>query len=69
MPIHNLGGSEEVGVGLRSRLDEGPAIDEAARVMAALKWVKGNRTRAATLLGVSRATLYRRMKELGIEDS
>ena len=42
---------------------------ELDRVMAALKWAKGNRTKAAALLGISRATLYRRLRELGLDDS
>ena len=46
-----------------------PGDDETDRLKAALKWARGNRTRAATLLGISRATLYRRLKELGLDDS
>lgn len=37
--------------------------DEKARLLAALNQAKGNRTMAARLLGVSRATLYRRLTE------
>ena len=37
--------------------------DERARLLAALNQAKGNRTMAARLLGVSRATLYRRLTE------
>jgi len=37
--------------------------DEKARLLAALDQAKGNRTMAARLLGVSRATLYRRLTE------
>jgi DNA-binding NtrC family response regulator len=40
--------------------------DEKERFLAALERANGNRTVAATLLGISRATLYRRLAKLGI---
>jgi DNA-binding NtrC family response regulator len=40
--------------------------DERQRLLAALEVVKGNRVAAARLLGISRATLYRRLAELNI---
>jgi PAS domain S-box-containing protein len=42
--------------------------DERDRILSALKKVRGNRTRAAHLLGMSRATLYRRLASLDILD-
>jgi PAS domain S-box-containing protein len=48
----------------------GPSLptigDERTRIVHALRATKGNRARAARLLGVGRATLYRRLKEFGI---
>ncbi|NOY94557.1 MAG: AAA family ATPase, partial [Deltaproteobacteria bacterium] len=50
--------------------DASPARAEVtaeARVHAALKTAKGNKSEAARLLGVSRGTLYKRLRELGLE--
>ena len=40
--------------------------DERSRIQQALQAARGNRTNAATLLGWSRATFYRRVSELGL---
>lgn len=40
--------------------------DEKTRLLAAIGHAKGNRTMAARLLGVSRATLYRRLTDLNL---
>jgi len=40
--------------------------DEKSRMLAALDQAKGNRTLAARILGMSRATLYRRLTELNL---
>lgn len=42
------------------------ATDERTRIVEALRKTGGNRARAAQRIGVARATLYRRMKVLGI---
>jgi len=41
--------------------------DERSRILAALQRTGDNRARAARELGISRATLYRRLAELGID--
>ena len=40
---------------------------EASRIMEALDQAGGNRAKAARILGISRATLYRRMSSLAID--
>lgn len=46
---------------------EATPAGERARILAALELCGGNRAEAARRLGISRATLYRRFGELGIE--
>ena len=44
-----------------------PARDESQRILAALEQAGGNRRQAAEILGMSRATFYRRLKSLKLE--
>ncbi|HEX6175961.1 MAG TPA: sigma 54-interacting transcriptional regulator [Candidatus Binatia bacterium] len=51
---------------IRGALRGDPLNDEKARLVDALGRSRGNRARAARLLGISRATLYRRLSDLKI---
>ena len=44
-----------------------PPEDEGDRIRTALASAGGNRSKAARELGTSRATLYRRLRQLGID--
>ncbi|WP_130870409.1 PrpR N-terminal domain-containing protein [Intestinimonas massiliensis (ex Afouda et al. 2020)] len=48
--------------------EEQPATEEAARIIAALSRCGGSRAEAAAQLGMSKTTLWRRMKQYGIRD-
>jgi DNA-binding NtrC family response regulator len=52
----------------RYRADE-PAEQERARIVAALEQAEGVRSRAAELLGMGRTTLWRKMKQFGLNGS
>jgi DNA-binding NtrC family response regulator len=43
--------------------------EEKTRLLEALSAAKGNRTQAARLVGVSRATFYRRLRDLGVTET
>jgi transcriptional regulator with PAS, ATPase and Fis domain len=49
-----------------SRTTEPVATTEAARILRALERSAGSRDRAAKVLGISRVTLWRRMRDLGL---
>lgn len=44
-----------------------PEGDERSRIRAALEQTRGNCSKAAQLLGISRATFYRRLEQLGLK--
>jgi transcriptional regulator of acetoin/glycerol metabolism len=48
------------------RATEPVATTEAARILRALERSAGSRERAAKVLGISRVTLWRRMRDLGL---
>jgi len=49
------------------KIDDSEDDDERRRIIAALRATDGHRGEAAERLGISRTTLWRRMKELGID--
>ncbi len=53
----------------RSEPDREDESEDARRIRLALEHAGGNRERAAQILGMSRVTLWRRIKALGLDDS
>ncbi|WZY00610.1 sigma 54-interacting transcriptional regulator [Bacillus sp. FSL W7-1360] len=52
---------------LHSTPQPAPVVDEQSRIAEALQTTFGNKTAAAKLLGISRATLYNKMKQWDLE--
>jgi transcriptional regulator with PAS, ATPase and Fis domain len=55
------------GVTLKSRMKDQAQVNERAIILEALEHCRFNKNSAAKRLGISRTTLWRKMKELGIE--
>ncbi|HUF70956.1 MAG TPA: sigma-54 dependent transcriptional regulator [Longimicrobiales bacterium] len=63
---------ESIGTAAASRLEsryraDSPAADERDAIIAALEQADGVRSRAAELLGMGRTTLWRKMKQFGLD--
>jgi transcriptional regulator of acetoin/glycerol metabolism len=62
-----LGGRQPPPAPAAAASSNGPRAETTKQtVLNALKEAKGNRSRAAKLLGISRATFYRRLRQVGI---
>ncbi|MEZ4384865.1 MAG: sigma 54-interacting transcriptional regulator [Nannocystaceae bacterium] len=68
-PVEEVGAEGPQGRGAQVRGEEGGAgeDDERSTILAALRRAGGNRSKAARLLGIGRATLYRRLRSLDID--
>jgi len=64
LPPEVLQSSLVAGHGLSGDSEE----DERSRILTAIRRCGGNRTAAAQLLGIGRATLYRHIAQLGIDE-
>ena len=63
-----LGGeADQTAINVPSDFESTDDEDEATRIRRAIERAGGHRARAAAMLGMSRSTLWRRIKELGIE--
>ncbi len=60
--------SDRDGTGLERYRHEGSDADERASIRIALEEADGIRSRAAELLGMSRTTLWRKMKAYGLDE-